>query len=348
MTEKDLPELFRVATEDISASDDLRRQLEPHGKGRQPTSRRWWVAGRAAVAAPAGLVGVPGVRSRPTAPPEPAVATTDPVPVTSTPTSTRRSAGPSFPSAADVTACRTHGALVKTETPDPVLLCLVVRSNGSEAVTPTGEHPSITGDMIIGRVADTAVPGLLRSFSQQSPLLCLQFYPLSVVADGLARDQMTGCNQGAPWQRAIDDAADQITWAAADPTGLCQGTAPPQPSPAQGSTVRLVVVCGPNLDGRVLTGSAATAVAVVSRMPSTGATCAPADWSIITVQDLSPINIRLPTVQTPAGCALAPELVGLIDDLTAPDPRAVPNVAGLSPADAIKTLTAAGFDLTTG
>lgn len=313
MTEDDLQHLMHEATRDISASDSLRVRLTNRRPARTG-ARRWWVAGLAAAAAAATLIAVPLLRpattaSAPATPPAMSTQPTSPMSAAVDPSGTSPVASgvdENAPTPADITACRTDAANSPPRT-HPWLLCFFVPNTASTSA----------GALVIGVVDPVAVSALREGLSVRSAKLCLQTYPLWVVAGDLGRRGTTGCGDGDNWQNDIDDQAGHIRWTVVDSGALCGASVRTSALKVAGP-VRMALLCRPGAPASVVTGATATAWDAVTRLPSVGAPCTPTGWSLTTVAGLEFHRATLPTVNSGSDCQLAPQAEALIEEKAGP------------------------------
>lgn len=153
---------------------------------------------------------------------------------------------------------------------------------------------------------------LRKGLTVRSSKLCLQYYPLWVVTGDLGRRGTSGCGDGDNWQKAIDAAAEHISWTVVVSTELCATTTEIAGSPIK-APVRMALICRPGSQASVLTGAAATALASAAQKPSVGSPCTPNGWKVTTVAELVFHHVSLPTVNDASGCHLAAPVQALIE-----------------------------------
>ena len=340
MIEENLHHLMRTATQDVTASDSLRDKLT-NSRPTRTATRRWLIACLAAAAAAAVLIVTPLLRPHVPAPttatppavsthnavtisepglsgttqtasgadlgaPTPAVSTHNAVTISepglSGTTQTASGADLGAPTPADITACRTDAATSPPRT-HQLLLCFFVPT-GAPAVSvyTTGPPPS-PGALVIGVVDPVAVDDVQHGLGVRNQDLCLQRYPLWIVAGDLGRRDTSGCGDGDNWQKVIDDNADHISWTIVDSAALCTADTGISGSPIN-APIRMALLCRPGAQASVLTGAAATALAAAAQLPGAGTPCALKGWTLTTVAGLKFHHVSLPTVNDASGCHL--------------------------------------------
>ena len=308
MIEENLHHLMRTATQDVTASDSLRGRLT-NSRPTGISTRRWLITGLAAAAAAAVLIVTPLLRPSAPAPATatpPAVSTHNAMTISeprpSGTTQTASGVDPDAPTPADITACRIDGASSPPRI-HRLLLCFFVPT-GAPAVSvyTTGPPPS-PGALVIGVVDPVAVDDVRRGLGVRNQDLCLQRYPLWIVAGDLGRRGTSGCGDVDNWQTVIDDNAEHISWTIVDSAALCTANTGISGSPIN-APIRMALLCRPGAQASVLTGAAATALAAAAQLPGAGTPCTLKGWTLTTVAGLKFHHVSLPTVNDASGCHL--------------------------------------------